>query len=289
MVSVAEPLFRVDVEVLKLGKSDVYRLRIPGSTLIAKRSASETSRVERAVYREVLAHLPLAHLRCLGYLEEGDRSWLFLEDAGEERLTSSDLDRQRLGRWLARLHEASRSVRTGVELPRRDAAHYLDVVARARCALDCGAANPALTGAGRQAVETLLRACDRIEASSERVELLAGAFEPTLVHGGLAGKNVRLRGDDVLAFDWEAAGWGFPVTDLALADPESYCAEAARIGAAVGRSWFDAAASVGQVLWCLAAIPGERDHLASPWVSRIVGKLDSYAHEAEAALQDGGW
>jgi Phosphotransferase enzyme family len=276
--------------VLKRGKSDVYRLRMSsGSTLIAKRSAIETSRIERTVYREVLARLPLAHLACLGFVEDGDRAWLFLEDAGDVRLTASRLDREKAGRWLARLHVEARAVRSDVELPLRDAAHQFDMVGRARQTLDRGRANPALPPAGRRSVESLLRACDRVEANLGQVEVLASSFDATLVHGGLAGKNVRSRGDDVLAFDWEAAGWGFPVMDLALADPESYRVEAARIGSPVEPSWLEAAVPLGRVLWCLAAIPGEQDHLVAPWAGRVAGKLEFYARESEAALQDGGW
>ena len=101
------------IEILKLkSKSAVYRLSGVGpdrSTVVAKRCPAATATVERAIYDEFLASLPLPALRCYGFVPEptSDVGWLFLEDAGKQAYSPDNGDHRALaGRWLGTVHRA---------------------------------------------------------------------------------------------------------------------------------------------------------------------------------------
>src|SRR5206468_1604040 len=77
----------IDILKLKKRKSAVYRLHgvgPDGRAVIAKRCLVATAEVERTVYEEFLPRVSVPALRCYGLVKEpdGDRCWLFLEDAG---------------------------------------------------------------------------------------------------------------------------------------------------------------------------------------------------------------
>src|SRR5207249_2967323 len=76
------------VETLKEAKkSAVYRLNgvwPGGAAIIAKRCVARTAAIERAIYEDILPHLPITALRYYGWTQhDGEFCWLFLEDAGE--------------------------------------------------------------------------------------------------------------------------------------------------------------------------------------------------------------
>jgi hypothetical protein len=64
---------------------------------------------------------------------------------------------------------------------------------------------------------------DLLESRWNDVEQFCEALPRTLVHGDLSRSNLRIRPDrsaiELVAFDWEKAGWGVPLPDLARLDP----------------------------------------------------------------------
>src|SRR6266487_6864317 len=77
-----------NIQIVKLKrKTSVYRLTgdgANGSAVIAKRCGATSAVVERLVYEQLLARLPVPALRCYGFVPEaeGEFCWLFLDDAG---------------------------------------------------------------------------------------------------------------------------------------------------------------------------------------------------------------
>jgi aminoglycoside phosphotransferase (APT) family kinase protein len=279
-------LGRVRVEVLKRGsKSAVYRLH-GRRAIVAKRCAAATAAVERSVQEEVLPATGVSAPRFYGVVPDRDRAfaWLFLDDAGDNRYSAADAAHaEAAGEWLAALHAAAASRCADVALPDRSLHRQRAVLEEARSALGGGLANGALACA-RALLRRLIAHCEELERRWDKVEAAALAFPKTLVHGGFAPKNVRVRRERgavaVLAFDWEAAGWGTPAADLSKVDLAAYC----RASAAPDRDALERLAAAGSVLWCAAAIPGEANNLATPWAARLLGKLGSYEEGMRAGL-----
>src|ERR1043166_8908682 len=127
------------IEILKVkSKSAVYRLNGLGpnrSAVIAKRCPAATAALEKAIYDEFLANLPLPALRCYGsILEPADGlAWLFLEDAGRHAYSPEDGEHRALaGRWLGTIHRAALSAQFQARLPDRGPSHYLQLLRSAR-------------------------------------------------------------------------------------------------------------------------------------------------------------
>ncbi len=93
-----------------------------GSNVIAKRRETAATHVERRIYTEFLSQYSGPSLRLLGTLDQShdDKTWLFLQDAGE---TMPDLGlpkhRAVLATWLARLHSELAGHPLGDTLPER--------------------------------------------------------------------------------------------------------------------------------------------------------------------------
>ena len=106
----------------------------------------------------------------------------------------------------------------------------------------------------------------------------------TLVHGDFTGKNIRLQTDrqglTVLAFDWEWAGWGTPVADLAQTQPGAdiyaYWESVQAEWPAVELETLERLAAVGTIFRLLAAIDWVTHGLASWWVWRTIEYLSVY-------------
>ena len=229
------------IEILKLkSKSAVYRLAgvgPDGSAVIAKRTQAATAAVERAVYEEFLTRLPLAVLRCHGFLPEpaGDFGWLFVEDAGKQAYSPENREHRALaGRWLGAIHCAQLLPDFQARLPDRGPAHYLQLLRSARAALLEHVNNPVLSKDEAALLRTVVAQFDVIEARWEELEKFFEGQPRRLVHGDFVIKNLRLRGSAtasaLLVYDWEMAGWGVPATDLAQSlgrcaspDLEAYC------------------------------------------------------------------
>ena len=99
------------LEVLQQRKySSVYRIHEQdGTRVIAKKCRLTTARIEYLIYSELLPRAGVPALHCYGLLEEqeGDRCWLFLEDAAGARYSRQIAENRALaGRWLAEAHRA---------------------------------------------------------------------------------------------------------------------------------------------------------------------------------------
>jgi len=229
------------IEILKLKrKTAVYRLTGAGSngtTIIAKRCAAKTALVERLIYEEFLASLPVPALRSYGFVPEpgSDFCWLFLEDAGKEPYSpASDEHRALAGRWLATIHRALLMPNLRALLPDRGPAHYLERLRLARAEMRGRTDNPVLPAADVALLHAIAGQFDRIEEHWDEVKSCCESQPRVLVHGDFVIKNLRVRsgvnGPALLVYDWEMAGWGAPATDVAQflgrsvsPDLDAYC------------------------------------------------------------------
>ena len=202
-------------------KSGVYRLEgvgEDGAAVVAKRTFRSTARVERDVYERILPRAKVPALRYYGFLEEPDGNfcWLFLEDAGERKLTESD--GPIAAEWLAQLHTRAAPLIGEVPLPDRGPAHYLEHLRAGRTLIEAALVQVMLPDEDRVALRDLLRHGQRLEAQWARLTAACATAPTTLVHGDFARKNLRLRegpdGTQMVALDWETAGWGPPAADL---------------------------------------------------------------------------
>src|SRR6266568_1491767 len=95
------------VEIIKhVKKSSIYRVdglaEIHRGVMIAKRADAGGIELEAMVYRDVLSELPVSSLRFFGTVPDDDPefAWLFMEDAGEQRLAPGERDHtELLARW----------------------------------------------------------------------------------------------------------------------------------------------------------------------------------------------
>ena len=229
------------IEILKLKtKSAVYRLvgvGPGGLSVVAKRCRAATATVERTIYDQFLASLPLPTLRCYGFVPEpaGDFGWLFVQDAGQHAYSPANDDHRALaGRWLGTIHRAELSADLKARLPDRSPAHYLQSLHSARAVMLEHMDNPVLSADEMALLRRTAEQCELIEAHWEELENSFEGRPRSLVHGDFVIKNLRLRnGADeptLLVYDWEMAGWGVPATDLAQSlgrcaspDLETYC------------------------------------------------------------------
>lgn len=202
-------------------KSGIYRIEGAGdggAPVIAKRCLRSTGAVERQVYERILPRLDVSALAYYDYVEEpgGEFCWLFLGDAGRTKLTATE--RELAARWLARLHASAAAVADQIPLPDRGPAHYLNHVRAGAEFIADLLRGPDLPHAVRGAMRTLLRLAERMESRWASIGSRCDAAPRTLVHGDFARKNLRIRtaasGPELVALDWETAGWGPPAADI---------------------------------------------------------------------------
>jgi len=250
------------VSALKRGQhSQVYRLHglLDGHAVIAKRCPAETARIERTVHEQILPGLPIPTLRWYGFVQDEDPAfgWLFTEDAGDDAASYSH--DALIARWLGTVHAAG-GERARRFLPERGAAQYLAQLRAGRARLAgylVRAAPPADVGA---LFERVIGHCDEIEARWAEIEAACTALPPVLVHGDLKRKNLRpwyRRGrEELLALDWELAGWGSPVPEL-----ERLSADCTGEAAALARIYLEHAGWSGV---------GLRDVERLAWIGAVV-------------------
>jgi ATP-binding cassette subfamily B protein len=219
---------RVDrVDLLRAQKRvQIYRLALAdGKTgVIAKRRLAEPLRVERTIYEYVLPQLPLTRLNYFGFVDDRDEefAWLFIEDAGDERLVLAR-HRRLAARWLGTLHGAAAELDIASSLPERGPQHHLQHLRVAHLTILDHLDNPVLRAGDRDMLRSLISTCERIESGWSAVEAICSNLPRTLVHCDLTERNLRLgRGDHgpaIVAFDWEMSGWGVPSADIHLLVP----------------------------------------------------------------------
>jgi hypothetical protein len=219
---------RVEPESLEIlqehKKAAVYRLigvGPRGVAVIAKRCLMATARIERTIYEEVLPHLPIPAPHYYGFLEEDDAfCWLFLEDAGKERLSPLIEEHRVLAaRWLGLMHASAARVTAAARLPDGGPNRYLEHLKSAREAILNNLTNPALGAGDMVILNNIVAHCDLLESRWCEVEKCCAEAPSTLVHGDFRPKNIYVRtdraGTNFFTVDWETAGWGVPAADLA--------------------------------------------------------------------------
>ena len=301
----------VQVEVwrrVSRNKPAVYRLVFgnghPG--LFAKHSPNLDLALERALYQDILPHLPISVPRLHGYERDGDGTWMFIEDVGDQAPVAGDPEHRALAaRWLARLHGSGGTIGAASRLPDAGPNRYLAHLRSGRATIREHLTNPWLATDDRPVLTGMIELMDRLESRWPAVERQCADMPVTLVHGDFRSKNVRIRmtddGPALYALDWEMVGWGVPAADLAGAiDPAPIVSIDARAYAAAPGAWPRAdaetirrAAVLGRVFQALAAtewacaslvVASER-HLIRP-----ISSLRQYrGHLAEALAAGGEW
>lgn len=191
-----------------------------GESVIAKRYLASVHDVERLFYRDVLPDLAVRTPRYFGELEaEPGFAWIFLEDVGRERFSPADTEHRALAaRWLGTMHTVARELPRIDVLPDRGPGYYRRHLDAGRRLILDNLGNPALTPEGVEVLRSVVARHDDVERRWPELEEICAAAPQTLVHGDFRPKNVFVRGGAhprVLVIDWELAGWGAPVADLA--------------------------------------------------------------------------
>lgn len=284
------------VETLKPAhrKSTVLRLHgagPDGQPVVAKRAARDSIEIESRVYRDVLAQLPTSATRLLGTAPDGDRSWLFLEDAGDRPFDSEIPAHRRLAAvWMARAHGGARQLPGVRQLPERDSSHYRALLRSVEGLLRETLGSPALSVEEAGVVEGVLEACEALESSWPAFATTLAAAPATIVFGGFSGKNARVRasadGPVLMPFDFESAGYGCPAIDLSFLDGDAYMGEARGWWSGLDGDELERLRGVGRVLGGLKAIPGEHRVLLGPSPSKAVAKLRWYGLEIAGGMGD---
>jgi thiamine kinase-like enzyme len=312
------------VDVLRSPKNGqraaAYRLRgcgPDGMPVIAKHCPRAGAEIEGAIYRDVLPHLPVPALRYQGMLDEGgERCWIFVEDAGAERYSPLiDEHRRIAARWLAELHRSAVYIPEARQLPDRGPNYYLARLHTGRDALIQHVCDQAPKGDELRLLSGLVSQLDTLESRWRDVSAFCETLPSTLVHGDFLRKNLRVRPDqdgaDLVAFDWENAGWGVPATDLAhlgalerlsagrfrksrrfygfCADPslETYASTLRSERSPLPRETIELAATVGTLFRCVVSIDWLTLDLDPGWTP--VTPLDLCSRWLEDAMHAGGW
>jgi hypothetical protein len=283
-----EPNF---IEVLRQGtKSSIYRLDgvgPNGTAVIAKRGRARSAHVERIIYEEILPQLPISSLNFYGCVDEPatEYVWFFLEDAGGEEFAYSIEEHRRLAaRWLGQMHVSAACIPAVSRLPDRGPKHYLDHLRSSRELIQRNLGDPTLNYQALQVLEAILSQCNLLESRWDRVEELCNRFPRTLVHCDLGKQNLRVRssacGINLVAFDWEMAGYGIPAPDIAelsgrgvprrCVDSDLLGTELVDYWSVVQETWLDLDLAAIKELADLGAVM--RSVLAISWESLDIGR-----------------
>jgi hypothetical protein len=252
------------IEVLwQRHKSTTYRLvgaGPDGGTIIAQRSQTVKAEIERAVYEQILPHLPIRTPRYYGSRTESPEwAWLFLEDVGDEPYSATDSAHLALAaRWMGVMHTAGAVIPAARGLPDAGPARYLDHLRVGREAVRACLKNPVLAVDELATIRQLLSDLDLLESRWACIERACTGVSSTFVHGDFRPKNAHIRHTrgqaELLVIDWEMAGWGVPAVDLAEIDLPTYWSVVRSEWPGARLEDMQRLRSVGQVFRSLAAV-----------------------------------
>jgi aminoglycoside phosphotransferase (APT) family kinase protein len=213
---------RIDVLKKHRGKPKVCRLvgcTSGASDIVAK--CSYLAAVEPILYAHVLDTVP-GTPRCRGIApcRDGARCWIFLEHVdGEPYVADLAAHRALTVRWLGAIHSITSKMPVRQLLPQHDSAYYRSQLRTARDAISAALAGGMIDGDGRSRLAATVDRCDSLDGQWDALEILTEDVRPGIVHNDLASRNIRIRQRagrvELVAFDWEFAGYGVPVADLA--------------------------------------------------------------------------
>jgi ATP-binding cassette subfamily B protein len=301
-------------------KSATFRLEgcgPEGTSVIAKRCTPSTAELESKVYTDVLPHVPIPTLSYHGMIDDGEEwRWIFVEDAGGERYSPLDPEHRRLAaRWLAALHGSAAEIPEARRLPDRGPDHYLGHLRSARDAVIRQLGDRAAEREEVRLLATLLVQLEVLDSRWAEVGAFCETLPRTFVHGDLSRSNLRVRagaaGMDLVAFDWEKAGWGVPAPDVARLGPRNrlpaarfresgefpgFCLDpcletygsALREGSAhLDRETLELTATVGSLFRCIATVDWTSRRFTPTWTPVIDLRLCSLW--LSNAMQVTGW
>ena len=289
------------VEVLRRKmKSVVYRLvgaGTGGSDVIVKSCLRDTAIVERDIYANVLPQILSEPVGYYGFADDGggEFCWLFLADLRGDEFEAGNLEHREVAtRWLARLHTRSANLAAAAELPDRGPGYYREHLQAARLTIRRNYGNPALSPGDREVLDRVLAQFDFVESRWEGIEDACRKMPRSLVHGDFAERNLRIRrgdaGLELVAFDWEVAGWGLPPVDLADADLRLYASAARDLWSSMDFETMLQMVSVCKLLrGGLAASNWTVPSLATEWVEKPILNLSIYQMRIRENLQALGW
>jgi hypothetical protein len=302
------------IEILKQKQNGaVYRLASVGpgnSAVIAKRCRHERAVIERAVYEEILPHLPMPTPHYYGCVEEEDNRfwWLFLEDIGDQRYSPfAEEHRALAAQWLGAMHTAAEGLRVKALLPHRGPDHYLMYLRSARQAIPQIRAIPSLKATDQTILQNIVAMCEYLEAHWGQVETFCDHMPRTFVHGDCLAKNVHVRrtraGLTIAPFDWGGAGWGLPATDLGqlglpYRDLPPTHPDCATYRSVVGDQWpsldiqtIQQLANLGQMFWSLKVISRGVPEFDYPeaHLESIINKLSVYKSVLANTIRSARW
>src|SRR6185503_10585944 len=161
-------------------------------------------------------------------------------------------------------------VEAGRRLPDGGPRRYLHALRETRARLERSIANPALNSEEREQLARIPATLDRIEDSWDTLARATARLPETVVHSDFRPKNARTRREEtgpvLYALDWEMAGWGVPVADLAPSrkdidqlpfDPAIYAAEVVGHGPRLDADAIKQLSMIGCVMRRIAAMEWE--------------------------------
>jgi Phosphotransferase enzyme family len=289
------------IEVLKPERNGSAAFRITGigragRPVVAKRRPLRWANLELRLYTELLPTLSIPRLPLFGFVLDGGYGWLFLEDAGDVRYAPELPEHGALAaEWLAGVHTGAAFADW---LPRTGLGYFHTQLDLARAGVRAGFAHTSVTSSDVEVLRRILTKLDRVEELWPELEAALTGVPETLVHGDFVPKNVRVRattsGPQLIAFDWETAGWASPAADLALL-PGNGSASAA-YHERIADSWpglqradVDRLRRVGMVLRLIHAVKWEARSFKYPWIERTMRHMVAYDHHLDEALRDDVW
>ena len=172
-------------------------------------------------YRELATHIRVRSPRLYATVELDGHTWMMLEDVGSEPYDSRRPEhRLALTRWLLAVHRDARSLDSVARLPAITSETYMEHLRGARTLVEENLDNPVLDRQNRAFLDGVLGTLEATESRWPDLEAACDDCPPTIVHGDLGVKNVRISRDggvaQAIAVDWETAGWGVPAPDLSV-------------------------------------------------------------------------
>jgi Phosphotransferase enzyme family len=293
------------IEILKPEKRKCAVFRIHGvgangRPVVAKRrpaSDGGDGDVELRLYTELLPTLSIPCLELYGSVSDEDYSWLFLEDAGEVWYDPGLPEHRALAvEWFAALHAGTT---THLEwFPATGTAYFRDQVQLARDGVIASLVHPGLSASDVDVLRAVLVSLAVVEERWDDIEAICAGMPETLVHGDFVKKNVRVRetraGAEMLAFDWETAGWATPAADLALlpgdgAESRAYHRRVVARWPGLSRADVDRLRRVGTVLRLVHSVYWEARSFRHAWIERAMRNMASYDLYLAEALRDDLW
>jgi hypothetical protein len=224
-------------------KSTVVLVDGQRSSVVAKHAERRRLERELFVYERVLPELGLAGPSVRGWFDHEDGSWLMV-DYVEGR--AADLERPddcRLAAILfAQLHARSQTAGLRLPQPLPIGLAPTDRIGLLEASLQEGEDRPSTR-------EALLADCGRLRGYLPTILDNADALVAAFCHGDVAGQNLRVTTDSLVAVDWERSGITSPAIDIGRVDLAAYFDEYQRVSnAQLSRNDLVNAALAGRVL-----------------------------------------